>query len=91
MFGILDGSKLSSDSARKKISLGLSALNHRGPDGVGQWLDSSCNAALGHTRLSIIDVEGGAQPVTSQDGSIIAVVNGEFDELNNAILKEAGQ
>ena len=34
--------------------------------------------ALGHTRLAVIDPEGGAQPIANEDGSIVAVVNGEL-------------
>jgi asparagine synthase (glutamine-hydrolysing) len=52
------------------------ALAHRGPDGSGTYLDGV--AALGHTRLSIIDVEGGAQPLASEDGRILTVYNGEI-------------
>jgi len=52
------------------------ALAHRGPDDAHVWHDGT--AALGATRLSIIDVEGGRQPVTNEDGSIVACQNGEL-------------
>ena len=54
------------------------ALAHRGPDGRGTWtaLDRIC--ALGHTRLAVIDPIGGAQPIANEDGSVVAVVNGEL-------------
>jgi asparagine synthase (glutamine-hydrolysing) len=41
----------------------VNSLSHRGPDGSGIYIDN--NAALGQARLSIIDPEGGAQPITN--------------------------
>ncbi|MFA9472906.1 MAG: asparagine synthetase B, partial [Deltaproteobacteria bacterium] len=59
------------------------AMVHRGPDDHGALTDGPC--ALGHRRLSIIDLRPeGAQPMTSEDGSVAVVVNGEiynFQEL----------
>ncbi|MBL8341933.1 MAG: asparagine synthase (glutamine-hydrolyzing) [Rubrivivax sp.] len=52
------------------------ALHHRGPDGQGLWLDGP--VALGHTRLSIIDLAGGAQPLANEDGRIQVSFNGEI-------------
>jgi asparagine synthase (glutamine-hydrolysing) len=54
----------------------LAELRHRGPDGEG--MDRVGDALLLHTRLSIIDVEGGKQPLSSEDGAVTAVVNGEI-------------
>jgi asparagine synthase (glutamine-hydrolysing) len=54
------------------------SLHHRGPDGQGLWRDASGRVGLGHARLSIIDLEGGAQPLANEDESIHAVVNGEL-------------
>ena len=51
-------------------------LAHRGPDGDGIYCHG--NAALGHRRLSIIDVAGGAQPMCNEDGSIWVTYNGEL-------------
>jgi asparagine synthase (glutamine-hydrolysing) len=51
-------------------------LKHRGPDGDGHFWDREI--ALGHRRLSIIDVEGGAQPIGNEDGSLQVVFNGEI-------------
>ena len=53
-----------------------SALIHRGPDGEGRFVDSM--VGLGHRRLSIIDVKGGAQPIGNEDGSLQIVFNGEI-------------
>ncbi len=52
------------------------ALAHRGPDGHGIWRGQG--AALAHTRLSIIDLDHGAQPLHSEDGQVSVVVNGEL-------------
>ena len=52
------------------------ALTHRGPDASGIYLDEQ--VALGHRRLSIIDLENGNQPFKNEDGSVIAVFNGEI-------------
>jgi asparagine synthase (glutamine-hydrolysing) len=51
-------------------------LRHRGPDGAGYHC--SPGVALGHRRLSIIDVAGGAQPMGNEDGTLDAVFNGEI-------------
>src|SRR5690349_326582 len=52
------------------------ALRHRGPDGYGIFLGS--RVGLAHTRLSIIDVEGGGQPLTNEDGRVAITFNGEI-------------
>src|SRR5207247_4944644 len=57
---------------------GIRALAHRGPDGSGLWRDRSGRAALGHTRLAFVDRAGGAQPMVSEDGAVVAVVSGEL-------------
>ncbi len=68
----------------------LPALCHRGPDGSGVYLDSSGRIGLGHTRLSIIDLAGGAQPMANEDQTVWVSFNGEiFDyiELRETLLK----
>ncbi|MBV1917439.1 MAG: amidotransferase 1, exosortase A system-associated [Sphingomonadaceae bacterium] len=52
------------------------AMVHRGPDGHGVW--TAPGVGLGHRRLSIIDVEGSAQPMASTDGRAMLVFNGEI-------------
>jgi asparagine synthase (glutamine-hydrolysing) len=62
-------------------------LAHRGPDGAGYYCDSI--AALGHRRLSIIDLSGGAQPLGNEDGSIQITFNGEiynYQELRRGLV-----
>jgi asparagine synthase (glutamine-hydrolysing) len=51
-------------------------LAHRGPDGEGYFLTPE--ASLGHRRLAIIDVPGGAQPMTTADGRFTIIFNGEI-------------
>lgn len=64
------------NSARLKAA--TDALVHRGPDGEGFWLSNNKQVALGHRRLGIIDLTGGQQPISNEDGSIHIVVNGEL-------------
>jgi asparagine synthase (glutamine-hydrolysing) len=54
----------------------ISVLEHRGPDGKGEFIDRE--VGLGHLRLSIIDVDGGSQPIDNEDGSLQVVFNGEI-------------
>jgi len=54
----------------------LAALDRRGPDARARWHRE--DAILGHTRLSIIDRVGGAQPMASEDGRFVLVFNGEI-------------
>jgi asparagine synthase (glutamine-hydrolysing) len=53
-------------------------LHHRGPDGYGYHLDPDKGLAMGHARLSIIDLHTGSQPLYSQDKKDVFTVNGEF-------------
>jgi asparagine synthase (glutamine-hydrolysing) len=54
----------------------MHSIRHRGPDGGGMHLEPSLG--LGHRRLSIIDVKGGAQPIYNEDNSVVVVFNGEI-------------
>ena len=56
----------------------MESLRHRGPDARGAWVSSNRRVALGHTRLSIIDLETGDQPITNETGRIHIIANGEF-------------
>ena len=53
-------------------------LAHRGPDAEGFYVDGAKGVHLGHRRLSIIDLAGGAQPMMEADGRCIIVFNGEI-------------
>ena len=54
----------------------LARIAHRGPDGQGTFVEGP--AALGHCRLAIIDLQGGAQPLYSEDKNFVGVFNGEI-------------
>jgi asparagine synthase (glutamine-hydrolysing) len=65
----------------------VAALRHRGPDGEGYFTD--LGVGLGHARLSIIDITGGAQPIHSEDKSVWIVYNGEvfnYPELRRELM-----
>jgi asparagine synthase (glutamine-hydrolysing) len=72
------------------------ALTHRGPDDEGFFRTtadraSSGGAALGHRRLSIIDLAGGHQPLSNEDGSVWIAFNGEiynYKELQPALAAQ---
>ena len=67
----------------------MGALNHRGPDSSGYYIDRK--TALGHTRLSIIDLESGAQPLSNEDQSIWLTFNGEiynYIELRDELISK---
>jgi asparagine synthase (glutamine-hydrolysing) len=64
------------------------AMAHRGPDGVG--IHIKAGVGLGHRRLSIIDVAGGAQPLSNEDGTVWVTYNGEiynFVEIHDQLVK----
>ncbi len=54
------------------------SLYHRGPDGQRHWISADGRVALGHARLSIIDLATGDQPIASEDERTRIIVNGEF-------------
>ena len=67
----------------------LDVLRHRGPDDCGAW--HGAGVALGQRRLSIIDLEGGRQPISNEDGSCQLVANGEiynYRELRAELERE---
>ena len=68
--------KLEQAEARATIKAMGDLIAHRGPDGEGFYVDE--RVALGHRRLSIIDLEGGTQPMFNEDGSLVVVFNGEI-------------
>src|SRR5579883_1473489 len=77
MCGIAGYLSLRPDTVRESILRQMtSLLAHRGPDGEGHFVDSF--AALGHRRLSIIDLGGGRQPMFNEDDNLAIVYNGEI-------------
>ncbi|MHB8710466.1 MAG: asparagine synthase (glutamine-hydrolyzing) [Minisyncoccota bacterium] len=76
-----------SGGSKKALKEMLDRIIHRGPDDSGTFIDAE--VALGMRRLSIIDVAGGKQPISSKDGSLIIVFNGEiynFKELREGLV-----
>ena len=70
----------------------IAAIAHRGPDATGVYVDR--HVGLGHARLSIIDVAGGAQPMSIADGSLWITFNGEifnYLELRDELLEKGHQ
>jgi len=59
-----------------RLHSAIAALGHRGPDDSGLYIDGGL--ALGHTRLSIIDLSGGHQPLTTRDQNLALIANGEI-------------
>jgi asparagine synthase (glutamine-hydrolysing) len=80
------------ETAGKCVRAATAALAHRGPDGYGFWrladnegglctpeeLDEPAEMLLGHRRLSIVDIDGGAEPMLNDDGTVCVVFNGEI-------------
>jgi asparagine synthase (glutamine-hydrolysing) len=60
------------------LARALDALAHRGPDGRGVWVSADRTVGLAHARLATRDVAGSPQPVASEDGAVVASVNGEI-------------
>jgi asparagine synthase (glutamine-hydrolysing) len=66
------------DPGGRSVAAMNAAMPYRGPDDEGVHAHSESGAALGARRLSIIDVDGGHQPVSNEDATIWAVLNGEI-------------
>ena len=67
----------------------IAAIGHRGPDGDG--FHDEPGVGLGHARLSIIDLAGGAQPIWNEDRTIAIVYNGEvfnYPELRAQLIAQ---
>src|SRR5215472_15439738 len=62
--------------AETSIRRMLGMIRHRGPDQFGIYLDGP--VGLGNARLSIIDLSGGQQPISNEDGTLWIVFNGEI-------------
>ena len=90
--GFLGSSGLAS-TRESSVRRMLDAIRHRGPDDSGVWIDDSVGIALGHRRLSIIDLSpAGHQPMVSGSGRLVIVFNGEiynFHDLQRQ-LQDAG-
>ena len=70
------GIEIPHDEAARRVRAMCDAIVHRGPDSDGYHVADG--VALGMRRLSIIDVSGGQQPISNEDGSVTVVFNGEI-------------
>ena len=71
----------------RALSAMLAAIRHRGPESMGAYDDEGVH--LGYARLSIVDVEGGRQPLPNEDGTIWVICNGEiynYPELRDRLM-----
>ena len=80
--------KVTAEDVRKLEKMN-SQMAYRGPDGEGYWHNDRC--ALAHTRLSIIGLNNGAQPLYNADKSIVLVCNGEIYNYKELRLHIAGK
>jgi asparagine synthase (glutamine-hydrolysing) len=69
---------LQQDLREERLGAALETLRHRGPDDTGTWVSPNRRWFLGHTRLSIIGLTNGTQPMSDASGDVRMVVNGEF-------------
>ena len=75
------------EEARRIVKAMADRIVYRGPDGEGYYVDDQ--VALGHRRLSIIDLEGGKQPMFNENGSLAVIFNGEiynFQSLRKELI-----
>ena len=69
----------SKESLIKQVNLMSNAIMHRGPDDSGAWIDEGIGLAIGHRRLSIVDISSaGHQPMHSNTGRFVIAFNGEI-------------
>jgi asparagine synthase (glutamine-hydrolysing) len=73
--GIVSENRLAADDGRRVVAM-RDVLAHRGPDAAGLYQDEQ--AALGHRRLSIVDLAAGKQPLSNERGSVWISFNGEI-------------
>ena len=86
MCGICGIVKLKNEENTSPVAIKkmMGALNHRGPDSSGYFIDNK--VAIGHTRLSIIDLQTGNQPLSNEDQTLWITFNGEI--FNYVELRE---
>jgi asparagine synthase (glutamine-hydrolysing) len=85
--GILDWQGTTPGHMQARLQVMADRLQHRGPDGQGFYIQGPLG--LAHTRLSIIDLQGGEQPIHNEDRSIQVIFNGEI--FNYIELRESLQ
>ena len=78
IFGLIADRTRSTGLSSGELDTGLDRIRHRGPDGSAKWVSKNGQVGFGHVRLSIIDIETGAQPMHSDDGRFTIIYNGEI-------------
>lgn len=76
--------------SEQEVKLMMDAMIHRGPDASGIYASEECSTIFGHRRLSIMDPEGGNQPIFSEAKEAVIVANGEiynFPALRKELVK----
>jgi len=77
--GFLQPGGFDASAAQASVRCMADALRHRGPDDAGVWVDAAVGVALGHRRLSILDLTpAGHQPMVSACGRYVIAYNGEI-------------
>jgi asparagine synthase (glutamine-hydrolysing) len=87
MCGILGVINCNQQVEPEALSKMLDLISHRGPDGEGVFIQK--NVAIGHRRLSIIDLEGGNQPLSNSRATLWITYNGElynYEELKRSLI-----
>lgn len=87
IYGIVDGHPQAVDAHPQLLRRMAESMKHRGPDDEGSYCGAG--VALGMRRLSIIDLEGGHQPIANEDKTVWVVCNGEiynFQELRAGLV-----
>src|SRR5262245_56877397 len=88
---LVSESGLTPSLLEEKTKKMLETLRHRGPDGRRTWVHGTQPVALGHARLSIIDLEAGWQPMVDEASGCAMVFNGEiynYRELRKGLENE---
>src|SRR5882724_781184 len=94
IYGILDWNSPLGNKDREWAQCAHHLLRHRGPDGHVCLERLSGHCLLGHNRLAIIDLEGGAQPLSNEDNTVWVICNGEiynYIELREHLLRKGHQ
>lgn len=91
MCGIITLFSKNDSISSEALQKGLSQLAHRGPDAQKTWVSRTGRVGMGHSRLSIIDLSTGDQPLHNEESQIHAVVNGElygYEEIRKELIEK---